>query len=709
MDEATEASASETGHQQNTETNEDVENSLEIPEKVEEVTDAVNETVHVQETNSKMDEATEASALENGQHQNTETNEDVENAPVVAAENVLEHAVTVNETVSTDEIELSSEMIAAAAQLQDEKYDDEPIESYAHLSKNELLEKLKNLAQTDEDGSAWQDVRTIKAAYNELVKEEQDKSLQSFLTEGGLKEEFNFEKDVNDAFFSELFKGFDQRRQELKKKKDAVLAENAKLKREIVEHLKLLADKPNQGNMSIKAVFDQLHELQDKWRNVGMVGASDNRVIGDAYKYACDKVYEYIQIDKELRELNYKKNLEIKKELCDKAEKLIIEPSIRTAIDSIKQLQEEWKEAGTVSREMNEVIWERFRSACDQVYGRLKEYVETLKSKHDENKTGKQNLIIQLETLTAALPDNNAAWQKMTEEIEALLIFWKQLGFASKKDNEELWNSFKGLRERFFKAKEGYFEHIRKAYQENYRIKNDLCMKAEEVKESTEWKKTTELLMNLQKQWKETGPVNFKQSEKLWQRFRGACDAYFDRKKANFADQDASQAENLNAKKALLDQIEAYQRVDDHNINFEQLKSFQNDWMTIGHVPMKEKDKLNNAYRAAIDKHFDAMRAGNFERTKENYRNKIEHLSNRSDGKSKVNEEMFQLQEKIRKKEHEASLLDNNIGFFGNSKGAESLLKETKKKIESLKNEIQLLKEQLKMLRNINSVEQERK
>ena len=661
----------------------------------------------MEETNPKVNEASAADATENSMEQNNTTPPIVDNSleSIQKEEEVrAEDAIT-----SENQIELSNDMIADEAQLQEEKEEEMPIESYAHLSKIELLDKLKNLAQTDEDGSAWQDVRTIKAAFYELVKEEQEKKLQAFIADGGLREEFQSEKEELDLVFTEIFKGFDQRRQELKKKKDALLAENANKKKEIVEKLKLLAETANQGNMSIKAVFDQLHEHQEQWRNVGMLAASENRSIGDTYRYACDKVYEYIQIDKELRELNYKKNLEVKKELCDKAEKLIAEPSIRTAIDSIKQLQEEWKESGTVSREMNEVIWERFKKASDQVYARLKEYVDSLKTKHDENKAGKLALIQQLETLTAALPENNAAWQKMTEELETSLTAWKQLGFAAKKDNEELWNSFKGLRDRFFKAKEAHFEQSRKAQQENYRIKNDLCMKAEEVKDSSEWKKTTELIMSLQKQWKETGPVNFKQSEKLWQRFRAACDHYFDRKKANFADQDASQAENLKAKTELIAQIETYQRLDDNNSNFENLKNFQNQWLNIGHVPMKEKDRLNNAYRKAIDQHFDAMRAGNFERTKENYRNKIEHISTRPDGKSKVNEEMFQMQEKIRKKEHEAALLDNNIGFFGNSKGADSLLKETKKKIESLKNDIKLLKEQLKMLRNINSVEQEKK
>ena len=662
----------------------------------------------MEETNPKVNEASAADAMENSMEQNTTTPPIVDNS--LASTPKLDDEVQVESTESmANQIELSVEMIADEAQLQEEKEEEMPIESYAHLSKIELLDKLKNLAQTDEDGSAWQDVRTIKAAFYELVKEEQEKKLQLFIAEGGLREEFQSEKDELDLVFTEFFKGFDQRRQELKKKKDALLADNANKKRAIVEKLKALAETANQGKMTIKAVFDQLHELQEEWRGIGMLAASDNRAIGDTYRYACDKVYEYIQIDKELRELNYKKNLEIKKELCDKAERLVAEPSIRLAIDTIKQLQEEWKESGTVSREMNEVIWERFKKASDQVYARLKEYVETLKSKHDENKAGKLVLIQQLEALTATLPENNGAWQKMTEELETLLTAWKQLGFAAKKDNEELWNSFKGLRDRFFKAKEAHFEQSRKAQQENYRIKNDLCMKAEEVKESSEWKKTTELIMSLQKQWKETGPVNFKQSEKLWQRFRAACDHYFDRKKANFADQDASQAENLKAKTELIAQIEAYQRLDDNNSNFENLKNFQNQWLNIGHVPMKEKDRLNNAYRKAIDQHFDAMRAGNFERTKENYRNKIEHISNRPDAKKQVNEEMFQLQEKIRKKEHEAALLDNNIGFFGNSKGAESLLKETKKKIETLKNDIKLLKEQLKMLRNINSVEQEKK
>ncbi len=660
----------------------------------------------MEETNPKVNEASEASGAENSSEQNKPVETIVDNS-LEAASSVTENTEIVEDNVG--EIELSSEILAAEAQLQDEKEEEMPIESFAHLTKAELLDKLKKLAQTDEDGSAWQDVRTIKVAFFELLKEEQEQKLQAFLAEGGLKEEFQFEKDELDAVFTEFFKGFDQRRQELKKKKDAALAQNANSKRAIVDRLKTLAENANQGNIPIKTIFDQLHELQEQWRVIGSVAASDTRVIGDAYRYACDKVYEYIQIDKELRELNYKKNLEVKKELCDKAERLIVEPSIREAVNSIKQLQEDWKEAGTVSREMNEVIWERFKNACDQVYARLKEYVEALKTKHDENKVGKLNLIQQLETLTATLPDNNAAWQKMTEDTEAMLTAWKQLGFAAKKDNEELWNSFKGLRDRFFKGKEAHFEHLRKAQQENYRIKNDLCMKAEEVKDSVEWKKTTEIIIGLQKQWKEAGPVNFKQSEKLWQRFRAACDHYFDRKKANFADQDATQAENLKAKIALIAQIEGYQRLDDNNINFENLKNFQNEWLNIGHVPMKEKDKLNNLYRVAVDKHFDAMRAGNFERNKANYRTKIEHLNTRPDGKSKVNEEMFQLQEKIRKKEHEAALLDNNIGFFGNSKGAESLLKETKKKIEALKNDIKLLKEQLKMLRNISSVEQEKK
>lgn len=662
----------------------------------------------MEETNPKLNEASAVVGAESNAEQIVTSSNPVDNSSAGVVENAIvdnhQNAVTQN-----SEIILLNEMIAAEAHLIDDKEEEMPLESYAHLTKNELLDRLKNIAQTDEDGSSWQDVRTIKVAFNELLKEEHEQKLQSFIAEGGLREEFKFEKDELDAVFTELFKGFDQRRQELKKKKDALLAENADKKRSIVEQLKSLAENANQGTMPIKAIFDKLHELQEQWRAIGMVAASENRLIGDAYRYACDKVYEYIQIDKELRELNYKKNLEVKKELCDKAEKLIVEPSIRLAIDGIKQLQEEWKEAGTVSREMNEVIWERFRSAADKVYARLKEYVDGIKVKHEENKSGKQQLIQQLEQLTSAFPDNNAAWQKMTEEIEGLLTAWKQLGFASKKDNEELWNNFRALREKFFKAKEAHFEHIRKAYQENYRIKNDLCMKAEEVKESSEWKKTTELILNLQKQWKETGPVNYKHSEKLWQRFRAACDHYFERKKANFAEQDASQAENLKAKTDLIAQIEAYQRVDDNNINFENLKAFQSQWLNIGHVPMKEKDKLNQAYRKAIDSHFDAMRAGNFERTKENYKNKIEHLSSRPDAKNKVNEEMYQLQEKIRKKEHEAALLDNNIGFFGNSKGADSLLKETKKKIETLKNDIKLLKEQLKMLRNINSVNQEKK
>jgi hypothetical protein len=660
----------------------------------------------MEETNPRLNENTTPESVESISENQSTTHPLPEE--VLQAE-PLNSMQSLNPEEESAEIMITPEILDAEVKLNENKEEEIATESYAHLTKVELLDKLKNLAQTDEEGSSWQEVRNIKMAFSELQRDEHEQKLQAFLAEGGERADFKIEKDEIDAVFVEFFKGFDQRRQELKRKKDALMAENAEKKLHIIESLKQLAENANSGNMPIKGIFDQLHQLQEQWRLVGPAAAADNRAAGDAYRYACEKVYEYIQIDKELRELNYKKNLKVKKELCEKAEKLILEPSIRVAVDGIKLLQEEWKEAGTVSREMNEVIWERFRKAADQVYARLKEYVESIRSKEDTNKTGKTNLIQQLEALISQFPDNNAAWQKMTEEVEVMMTAWKQLGFASKKDNEELWNQFKNLRETFFKAKEAHFDQIKKIHQDNYRIKNDLCMKAEEVKDSSDWKKTTDLILNLQKRWKATGPVNYKQSEKIWQRFRAACDHFFERKKANFADQDATYAANLTAKIELIQQIEAYQRVSDNNINFETLKNFQNQWMSIGHVPIKEKEKLNNAYRKAVDAHFDAMRTGNFERNKENYKNKIEQMSSRPDANNKVNEELFQLQDKIRKKEHEASLLDNNIGFFGNSKGADALLKDTKKKIELLRNDIKLLKEQLKMLRAINSVEQEKK
>ncbi len=594
-------------------------------------------------------------------------------------------------------------------QLDEEKENAISFEAFAHFSKSELLEKLKGLAQTDDVIASWQEIRALRKVYNDMLKEEEEKAYQDYITDGGLKEEFNFIRDESHPIFMGLFSSFDQARQELKKKKDAELAQNVQVKRKIIEHLKELAESATKGSLSIKAIFDQLHEQQELWRNTGMAPAGENKVLADAYRFACDKVYEYIKIDKELRELNYKKNLEVKKELCEKAEKLILEPSLRTALDGIKQLQDEWKEAGLVSKEMNEVIWERFKKAGDQIFARLKEYLQNQNEHQEKNKNGKLALIQELEQAVEKLPESSSAWQKATEHLEGILTQWKQLGFASKKDNEELWNRFKELRNRFFKAKEHHFESLRKVHQENYRIKNDLCMKAEEVKESTEWKKTTDLIISLQKQWKETGPVNHRQSDKIWQRFRSACDHYFERKKANFADQDAMQAENLQAKLDLIAQIEAYQPSEDHQINFEKLKSFQNEWLDIGHIPIKQKDQVNNAYRKAIDKHFDAMRVGNFERNKQNFQNKINLMTSRPDAKNKVNEELYQLQEKIRKKEHEAALLNNNLGFFVNSKGAESILKDTKKKLESLGAEVKLMKEQLKILRNVSQSEAQKK
>ncbi|MCC6252113.1 MAG: DUF349 domain-containing protein [Bacteroidia bacterium] len=650
-------------------------------------------SLNVETMENNEDKLNTAAGINEGMHNNEqkEANDDISEQ--------LKHEDSVD-IVSAEETNATDNEVEA---ILSEKEEEISAQSYINLSKPELFEKLKQLAQTDEDGSSWQEIRTIKLAHSELVKDDKNRKLQEFIADGGAEGEFVYQEDDLDQAFKTLFTGFEYHRQEVKKKKDAELLENTNIKKGIVENLKVLAEEANNGGLQLKNIFDRLHEMQDKWRNTGSMVASEHKLVSDAYRFACDKVYEYIQIDKEFRELNYKKNLEIKKELCEKAEQLIIEPSIKKAIESLKQLQEEWKEAGAVSKENNEVIWERFKKASDQVYARLKDYIETIKARHEENKIGKLKLIETLEKTTATLPENASGWQKMTEELELILADWKKLGFAAKKDNETLWNTFKSLRDKFFKAKEAYFEEIKKVHQENYRLKNDLCMKVEEVKDSTDWKKTTDYIITLQKEWKNIGPVNYKQSEKIWQRFRAACDHFFERKKLNFAEQDAVQAENLKAKAELIERIENYVKVEDNNINFENLKNFQNEWLNIGHVPIKEKEKINSAYRKAIDKHFDDIRTTNSEKFKAQFINKINHISNSPGGKSKVNEEMYQLQEKIRRKEHEAALLDNNIGFFGNSKGADTLLKESKKKLELLRNDIKNMKEQMKMLRDYSA------
>ncbi len=628
----------------------------------------------------------------------------------VGVQDTAQQELNPQEPVSTtnpEEITLkteSGEILIAPADVQEEELEMVAVDST--LSKENLVLRLKELLESGKENfnKALAESNGLKQVFKNKIREEREHFRQQFVENEPEGEAVPFQFSAIDTEIQHLFQQFDLRRKEIRQQKEQEQKKNAEKRKEILEELKVLVENFDSGEstlINLKEGFEKIHQLQEKWRNSGMVDAAAVLNLNNSYKFYMDKFYEFVRLNQELREYDYKKNLTIKTELVNKAEDLKSEESIRKAIDAYKQLKEQWMEAGPVHPDLKDTLWDRFKMAGDAVFQRLTDYNEEQKKHATEFLAKKTELIQEMNAAIETWPDNHNGWQKLSEKVNEIFDRWKAVGFLPSKENEDIWNIFKAKRDDFFKAKENFYDNLKKVHQENLKIKNDLVAQAEAVRESTDWKKTADLLKRLQENWKKSGPVQHKYSEKLWQRFRAACDAFFENKKLHFAEQDAANSENLALKEALIERINQYQPKEDPNITFEELRAFQNEWLTLGHVPFKEKERIGAAYKAALDKHFDGLRASHAERNKAYAENKFSSLINSPGGKNKVADEIYSLQDKIKRKESEASTLENNIGFFARSKGAEAMIKDTERKIQGIKDEIKKLRDQIRVARDL--------
>lgn len=567
--------------------------------------------------------------------------------------------------------------------------------AYNELSRPELLELMKELAQQDDLGLVKVKFQQIKEAYILVRREESTYKKARFLENGGEEEEFEFLRDQTDEQFDALVKAFQERRNEHRKLKERELVDNLKAKQEILEGLRLLIE----SNKANKQSFDKLHELQDKWRSTGKVAPAESQRLWENYKFLVDKFFEIIKLNNELRELDFKRNLEIKTKLCDNAEELLLEPSLNRALDHFKSLMDQWKDVGLVAKEHADVIWERFKRVGDQLHERKKEILETKNKQSEEVLAVKNALCEKAEEMVSQIAaKNHNEWQDLSNQFNALLDEWKKAGFASKAENEKIWERFKQTRNAFFDAKENFYKELRRVQTENYKAKNELCMEAEALRDSSEWKASAERLKALQELWKNTGPISKKHSDKLWNRFRAACDAFFENRKTHFSGQDNEQQENLRLKQVLIEEINAFVHLEDAQATIEALKAFQNRYTNIGFVPIKQKEQVYKDYKKAIDQQFDKLRAAGQEVRKQVFKSQIDHIAQSKDGRPMMNAKKTEILERIKKIQSDVSVLENNIGFLAKSKGADALKKEVEQKIEKSRKDIQNLRDQLSII-----------
>jgi hypothetical protein len=571
-----------------------------------------------------------------------------------------------------------------------------PEEDYSQFSKTELIHKLSNLLTTKNVEKIRTSVDSIKINFYKKHKAEQDKIRKDAEEAGSLAEgvEMEFDIDPLEETLKDLLKKYRDLKTEYNQKLEQEKVKNLQEKYKIIDEIKELVN----CNESINDTFHQFRELQNKWRTVGIVPQSNLKDLWETYHHYVEIFYDYIKINKELRDLDLKKNFEAKMEICEKAEELLLEPSIIKAFKTLQKLHEAWRETGPVPQESKVEIWERFKAITSKLNKKHQDYFEGLKSTQKKNYESKVILCEKAEEICNVEIKSPKDWEHNYQEMIELQKIWRTIGFAPKKDNNKIYNRFRAACDGFFNRKREFFAQTKEEQSNNLQLKTDLCIQAESLKESNEWKATTEDLINLQKKWKQIGTVPRKHSDLIWKRFRAACDYFFNRKAQYFNNIDSQYDENLKLKLELIAEIENFVAGDQPEENFQKLKEFQRRWAEIGFVPLKQKEEIQKKYRDAINKQFDNLKIDDSKKNMMRFKNKIENISTKTKGGNKLRFEREKYISKLKQVENDIVVWENNIGFFAKSKNAESMIAEVQRKIQAGKEEIKTIEEKVRMI-----------
>jgi hypothetical protein len=487
-----------------------------------------------------------------------------------------------------------------------------------------------------------------------------------------------------EAGFKSLYNTFKKERAEYNRQLDAEREGNLVKKQAIIEDLKALVDE--QGDM--KDAFPKFREIQNRWRETGPVPQQNFRDVNDTYQLYVEKFYDLVQINRELRDLDFRKNLEAKTEFCEQAEALAESEDVVGAFKELQKLHEQWKEFGPVAKEFRDSIWERFRAATAVINKKYQAHFEGLKEQHAANLEAKTALCEKVEAIAAQEITSSNQWNALSKEIEGIQAEWRKIGFATRKDNQKVYDRFRAACDQFFSRKREYYNEFKDSMNDNMAKKLAIIEQAEALKGSTDWKKTSDALIELQRQWKEIGAVPRKKSEQLWKRFRAACDAFFnERDKQGKPENDFYG--NLKAKRALIEEIEAYVPAD-AEADAEAARGFAERWSAIGFVPFKEKEAVGAAYKAAMQAKFPEWGRGG---RREGGRGPV-----REPRRNQPLTEKDKLTLKYNQLQQDIQTYENNIGFFGLSKGAEQLKAQMQQRIDAAKEDLKKLEAEIREL-----------
>jgi hypothetical protein len=649
----------------------------------------VNETVG-------QEEKTEASVEVLTEDPKPEVSNEVveENTEVVSEEK--QEATEAEVPTNTDE---QAELTSSVINEEDEDVDDEEEEevedttNYDELSPEELLVAIETLVAEKEVTRIKSSVGRIKLSFETQVKAIKEEMYAKLLEAAEEGQKVDRPKLEIEAKFRKAFQDYRQKKfayiEELEKQKQANLVK----RNEILDKLRELLKTDD----SLKETYDKFNVLQQEWREIGMVPKSEIDELWKNYHFLIDKFFEKVQINKELRDMGMQKNLEEKIELADKAEELLLESSVNKSFKKLQEYHTKWKEIGPAPKDKEEELWERFKAATNKINDRRKEFYDEIRDQQKNNLILKTALCEKSELLLAEFKSIKE-WQEKTDEMKQLFEEWRKLGPVPKTHNEDVWDRFKKNMNQFYKNKQQYFDHLKEEQTENYNRKLELCKQAEALQESQDWKATTEELIRLQKEWKSVGAVARKQSDKIWKRFRAANDAFFENKDKHFKSMKAGEDDNFKLKKELMEKMAAFEFGDDNKANLEQIKAFQKEWLEIGRVPRNKHRDLQNDYRSLVDGLFEKLSINRAELDNLQMKNRLENAGDEKEQRFVLRKEKNFVKGKMDQIKQDINQLENNMGFFANSKNADVLKIELEKKIEKARKEFKVLQAKYRFL-----------
>jgi len=572
--------------------------------------------------------------------------------------------------------------------------------TYASLDTEDLIAAVESLVNTAP-------IQTIKAQIDEAKKIFYDRSnvaykeaLEKFKAEKGEvegeeQEEFDYNYPHTNAFKAVL-KTYKTRRDAFYGDQEKQMTSNLKIKLDLINELKGLLN----AEEKMKETFEHFKDIQERWKSAGQVPKSELNNLWQTYHHHVENFFDYLRINNDLRDIEFKRNLDQKTILCEKAEAIDSEDNLDKAFASLQELHESWKEVGPVGRDHREAVWERFQTATKVIHKKRNDYYEKRKESYEDNFKAKLAICEQVEAIDYAELSHHNKWQKQSDLINKLREDWKTVGPISREQNDESWTRFMTAIKTFNAKKNDFYKDLKKGQKDNLAIKQAIVEKAEALSDSTDWQETANILKKLQSDWKKSGMAPKKEADALWKRLRTACNTFFDHLKKQHEVQDQEFEANLEVKQNYLKEVEAFKNSGDSKQDVETIKGFINAWKEMGRVPRKNVKAIESTFRGLIDSYFEQLDMDKAEKRDIQFKTRIEAIVAEDDD-AKLSEELYKLQQNSKKCKEELLLLENNISFFKNAKDDNPLLKEVRKNIERQKEKFEEIKSRMAYLRSL--------